>query len=86
MPRASDNEIFITLVSAADRDPELAGRVPAITRLPEIQRKIKVLQLVNDCREEGAPVDFIGALTYLGENAIAYKVSEFLGGQVHRSV
>lgn len=81
MPRASDNDIFITLVSAADRDPELAGRLLAITRLPEIQRKIKVLQLVNDCRDEGAPVDFISALTYLGDNAIARKVSEFLDRQ-----
>ena len=76
--RASDNEIFITLVSAADRDADLAGRILAITRLPEVERKIKVLQLVADCQSEGAPVDFISALTFLGENAIARKVSEFL--------
>lgn len=78
MKKVSDNEIFITLVSAAEKDAELALRVMAITRLPEVERKIKVLQLVNDCRSKNAPADFISALTYLGDCDIARRVNEFL--------
>ena len=78
MARASDNEIFITLVSAAERDPELARRVLAITRLPEVERQIRVLRLVSDCRSDGPPADFISALTFLGDKTIARRVSEFL--------
>ena len=79
MPRVSDNDIFITLVSAAEKDSDLAIRILDITRLPEIERKIKVLQLVVDCKEQDAPAEFISALAFLGENAIAQRVSEFLG-------
>jgi hypothetical protein len=79
MQKVSDNEIFITLISAAEEDSDFAKRLLAITQLPELERKIKVLQLVKDSRKEKAPADFISALLTLGEEKIARKVCTFLG-------
>lgn len=71
----SDNDVFITLIRTAEVYPYLAGRVLAITRLPDAERKMKVRQLVAYCQAKGAPEDFIAALAYLGDNGIASKVN-----------
>lgn len=75
---ASNSDVFITLLSAAREDAEFAKKLLAITRLSEVQRKAKVRQLVDECRHQGAPGEFIAALSYLGEESVARKVSEYL--------
>ena len=72
------DSVFITLISAAKEDPDLAGKLLNITRLPEIDRKTRVKLLVKECQFQGAPIEFIEALSLLGETAIARKVSEYL--------
>lgn len=76
--RVSDNEMFITLIRAAESDKEFAAKVLAITQLPEVERKIKMKKLIRECRRKKAPEDFIEALACLGDDAIARKVCEHL--------
>jgi len=71
----SSNETFITLISAAKEDPEFARKLLMITRLSDIERKAHIQQLVEDCRKQNAPTDFIEALLLLGDKNIARQVS-----------
>lgn len=80
-PRVSDNDTFITLIRAAEQDRNLAQTLIAITSQPETERKIRMLQLAQKSRDEGAPSDFVSALLYLGDNDIARRVSEHLSGK-----
>lgn len=74
----SSNETFITLISAAKEDSEFANKLLGITRLSDLERKTHILQLVEDCREQKAPAEFIQALLLLGDDTIARKVSASL--------
>ena len=78
MSNPAQNETFISLISAAKEDQEFANRLLMLTRLPDVERKARVLQVVEDCKTQHAPDDFINALLLLGEEAVARKVSESL--------
>ena len=78
MNNPSSNETFITLISAAKEDPEFARKLLMITRLSDLERNTHILQLVEDCRQQKAPADFIEALLLLGDKNIARQISASL--------
>ena len=60
MSTPSSNELFITLISAAQEDADFASKLLSLTRLSEVERKEKISRLVEDCRRQNAPEEFIG--------------------------
>lgn len=65
------NETFIYLMRVAEEDKGVRSRLLKILTQASQDRKRSILNLVKDLKAQKAPKDFIEAMSYLADDAIA---------------
>ncbi|QKQ27487.1 hypothetical protein [Candidatus Reidiella endopervernicosa] len=73
-----EKEAFITLLRVACDDPEVYGWLEKILLLGDEQRLALLRSAVLKMQIDGAPEDYIDALTSLEDSEIAEKVYEVI--------
>jgi hypothetical protein len=72
------NEAFVRLMQVAREDQEIKNRLTMILRLDPFNRKSLLNSYISKMKLKKAPNDFIEALTYLLDEAIARKALEII--------
>ena len=80
--RVSQDDTFITLIQVAREDPEVGMNLKRILSLDGKRRKIFITSWLEDMKHQGAPADFMAAVSYLIDDDIAEKALALINEQV----
>ena len=71
-------DTFINLILIACEDKEIEAQLLTILRLPWNARNALLGDFVEKMKQQGAPVDFLGAMEWLKNDEVAGQVLEML--------
>ena len=79
-PTVGDNEVFVTLVSAAREDRELLRTLSTVLSLPTFQRYSLLSSMIQEMVLRSEEADLIAAVSALLDDDVAAKVAELIKG------
>jgi hypothetical protein len=79
-PSIADNEAFVTLLHVAREDADVRRQLVALLELEPFHRRSALNTTVERMRLQGAPIEFINAVSALTDDRIADRARELLNG------
>ena len=73
-----DNEKFITLMKLAREEPDVRKRLKVICSLDSFNRRSVLNTWLDDLKLQGAPGDYIEALSFFLDDHVAEKALELI--------
>ena len=73
-----DDPTFVSLVAAAQQDPEMRARLRAILELDSVQRKALLHSLLKSMSLQAAPEHIAAAIAHFMDDAVAKRTLELL--------
>ena len=78
-PTVGDNQTFLTLLAAAEEDPELSHSLLVVLKLPSFQRQSLLNSIIQEMRLRSEEADLIAAVASLRDDDVAARAAELLG-------
>ena len=76
--KIAENKHFITFMKLAREEPDIRERMIAVLSLDSFNRKSLLNTWLRDLKLQGAPVDYIEALSFFLDNAGADKALQVI--------
>ena len=77
-PTVGDNEVFVTLVSAAREDREFLRTLSTVLSLPPFQRHSLLNSMIQEMVLRSEEADLIAAVSALLDDDVAAKAAELI--------